>query len=207
MKIKSFQILLFLLFLIACQKVTNKSKDVIDKTEVVIKENSNRIISKSKKEIKKGASNTWEKSVKFSFNEFTTTENIRLSQVYLNENIPRIEELNGIKFIYPISFYSCYLSYKADKAEILNFLSNIKTRLPDISDQKYRETSGKEIKKNLEHIEEEFPDFKNKIIFFYELENSKDIQFYNCTKYPNANYLAIDNENGIIYHMIQKIWD
>lgn len=51
------------------------------------------------------------------------------------------------------------------------------------------------------------PEFKKQISFFYKIENIENIEFYRCNKYPNANYIAVDIDNGIIYHLIEKYWD
>src|SRR5690606_37896827 len=104
-------------------------------------------------------------------------------------------------------FYSCYFKYESDTTDILKFLSNLKTQQPDISDSTFVELDGTEMKDHLQFIESEMPKFKKEILFFYEIEDIQNLEFYRCNKFPNANYLAIYIDNGIIYHLIESYWE
>ena len=176
----------------SCQRAKNKGKELIEK---------------SKTEIADVSKKAWKKSVNFAFNSFSSTEKVKLSDIYTNENIPEMDEIKSVQINFPPNFYSCYFKYKSDKTEMLEFLSDLKTKQSDISDTQTEKIDGAEMKKNLEFIEREMPEFKRQISFFYEIENIQNIEFYCCNKYPNANYLAIDMDNGVIYHLIEKYWD
>lgn len=84
---------------------------------------------------------------------------------------------------------------------MLEFLSNLKTKHSDITDTETEKTDGSEMKKNLEFIEHEMPEFKNEILFFYEIENieidAEEIGIYHL--YPAeiepAEQLFKDKEN------------
>ena len=176
----------------SCQRAKKKGKELIEK---------------SKTEITDVSKKAWKKSVNFAFNSFSSTEKIKLSNIYSNENIPEMDEMKSVQINFPPNFYSCYFKYKSDKTEILDFLSHLNTKQSDISDKKTEKNDGTEIKRNLEFIEREMPEFKKEISFFYDINNIENIEFYRCNKYPNANYLAIDVDNGIIYHLIENYWD
>lgn len=176
----------------SCQRAKNKGKELIEK---------------SKTEIADISKKAWKKSVNFAFNSFSSTEKVKLKDIYSDEDIPEIDEMKSVQINFPPSFYSCYFKYKSDKTEIIKFLSDLNTNQFDISDVETEKTDGSEMKKNLEFIEREMPELKKEISFFYEIENIDNIEFYRCNKYPNANYLAIDIDNGIIYHLIEKYWD
>ncbi|MGJ8551314.1 hypothetical protein [Winogradskyella wichelsiae] len=171
------------------------------------KDKGQELIEKSKSEIANVSKKAWKKSVNFAFNSFSSTEKVNLSDIYSDENIPEMDEMKSVQINFPPNFYSCYFKYKSDKTEILKFLSDLKTKQTEISDTETEKTDGSEMKKNLEFIESEMPEFKKEISFFYEIENIENIEFYRCNKYPNANYLAVDINNGIIYHLIEKYWD
>jgi hypothetical protein len=176
----------------SCQRAKKKGKELIEK---------------SKTEIADVSKKAWKKSVNFAFNSFSSTEKVNLSDIYSDDNIPETDEMKSVQINFPPNFYSCYFKYKSDKTEMLEFLSNLKTKHSDISDAETEKTNGSEMKKNLEFIEREMPEFKKEILFFYGIKNIENIEFYRCNKYPNANYLAIDIDNGIIYHLIEKYWD
>jgi hypothetical protein len=176
----------------SCQRAKNKEKELIEKSKT-------KITNVSKK--------AWKKSVNFAFKSFSSTEKVNLNDIYSDENIPEIDEIKSVQINFLPNFHSCYFKYKSDKSEMIDFLSDLKTKQSDISDTETEKTDGSELKKNLEFIEDEMPEFKKEISFFYEIENIKNIEFYRCNKYPNANYLAIDIDNGIIYHLIEKYWD
>jgi hypothetical protein len=184
-------ILTFIIFC-SCQRAKNKGKKLIEKSKIEIADVSKK---------------TWRKSVNFAFNSFSSTENVALKDIYSDDNIPKIDEIKSVQINFPPNFYSCYFKYKADKTEIIKFLSDLKTKLPDISDGETEKVNGKEMKNNLEFIEREMPKFKKEISFFYAIKNIENIEFYRCNKYPNASYLAIDIENGIIYHLIERYWN
>lgn len=183
---------MILILFCSCQRAKNKGKELIEK---------------SKTEITDVSKKTWKKSINFAFNSFSTTEKVKLNDMYINENLPEIDEMKSIQINFPPNFYSCYFKYKSNKTKMLEFLSNLKTKRSDISDIKAKKTHGTEIKRNLEFIKLEMPEFKKEISFFYEIENIRNIEFYQCNKYPNANYLAIDIDSGIVYHLIEKYWD
>ncbi|SHJ26656.1 hypothetical protein SAMN04488096_1271 [Mesonia phycicola] len=192
MKAQTNIILTILIIFCSCQRAKNKGKELIEKSK-------NEIADVSKK--------TWKKSVNFVFNSFSSTENVTLKDIYSDEIIPGMDEMKSVQINFPPNFYSCYFKYKTDKAGIIKFLSELKTKQPEISDAEIKKSDGNELKKNLEFIEREMPDFKKEISFFYNIENIEKIEFYRCNKYPNANYLAIDVDKGIIYHLIEKYWN
>ena len=192
MKTQTNIILTILIIFCSCQRAKNKGKELIEK---------------SKTEIADVSKKAWRKSVNFAFNSFSSTENVTLKDIYSDEIIPEMDELKSVQINFPPNFYSCYFKYKTDKAGIIKFLSELKTKQPEISDAEIKKSDGNELKKNLEFIEREMPDFKKKISFIYNIENIENIEFYRCNKYPNANYLAIDVDKGIIYHLIEKYWN
>ena len=135
------------------------------------KDKGQELIEKSKSEIADVSKKAWKKSVNFAFNSFSSTEEVNLSDIYSDENIPEMDEMKSVQINFPPNFYSCYFKYESDKTEILEFLSDLKTKQSDISDIKTEKTDGSEMKKNLEFIEREMPEFKKEISFFYEIEN------------------------------------
>ena len=192
MKTQVKLIFTFLIILCSCQRAKNKGKVLIEK---------------SKTEIADVSKKAWKKSVNFAFNSFSSTQDVTLKDIYSDENIPEMEDIKSVQINFPPNFYSCYFKYKSDKTEMIKFISDLKTKQPDISDAEAEKTDGNEMKKNLEFIEREMPEFKKEISFFYEIENIENVEFYRCNKYPNANYLGVDIDNGIIYHLIEKYWD
>lgn len=176
----------------SCQRTKNKGKELIEKSKIEVADVSKK---------------AWKKSVNFAFNSFSSTDKVNLSDIYSNENIPEMDEIKSVQINFPPNFYSCYFKYKSNKTEMLKFLSDLKTKQSDISDTETEKTDGSEMKNNLEFIARKMPEFKKEILFFYEIKNIENIEFYRCNKYPNTNYLAIDIDNGIIYHLIGKYWD
>ena len=185
-------LLITLVFFISCNKVKNKG---------------NELIEKSKKKVSIVSKKAWEKSIKFAFNNLSTSENISLEKIYPDNKLPPIKMIESIKIKYPSNFYSCYFKYESKKDGILNFLSSLKTRLPKISDKKYIKIKKEVFLKKFDFIEKITPNVNNKIEFFKEIKNIKEMEYYRCNKYPNANYIAIDIKNGTIYHLIEKYWD
>lgn len=182
--------LAILIVVFSCQKAKKTGKQLIEKTEIA---------DASKK--------SWKKSVDFAFSNLSTTEKTTLSEIYPHTKIPNIVLIENVKINFPSNFYSCYFKYRAEKQEILTFLSELNTTLPNISDENYEENDGKEIRKNLDFIETKMSDYKEDISFFYEINKIEKIEFYRCNKYPNSNYLAVDVKKGIIYHLIENYWD
>jgi len=172
-----------------------------------VKKTGEELVEISKSEISEVSKKVWDKTVEFTFEGFSYTDQITLKDIYPNENIPEFELIQSIKINTPINFYSCYFKYRADKKETLKFLSDLKTSLPDISDSTYEVTNGKEIEKNLESVKLRAPELEEEISFFFEINSIENIEYFRCNKYPNANYLAIDVKNGIIYHLIEYYWD
>ena len=185
-------ILSILIIFCSCERGKNKGKEFVEK---------------SKTEIADVSKKTWKKSVNFAFNKLSSTENTALEGIYPNENIPEMEKIKSIQINTPPNFYSCYFKYKSNKAEILEFLSDLKTERPDISDAKAIKTDGQEMIERLEFIDNELTEFKKEISFFEKINDIENLEFYRCNKYPNVNYIAVDIENGIIFHLIQNYWD
>ncbi len=181
-----------LIILCSCQRAKNKGKELIEK---------------SKTEIADVSKKAWKKSVTFAFNSFSSTEKVSLIDIYSDENIPEMDKMKSVRINFSPNFYSCYFKYKSNKTEMIEFLSDLETKQFNVSDSETKKTDGSDIKKNLEFIEREMPEFKKEISFFYEIETIENIEFYRCNKYPNANYLAINIDNGIIYHLIENYWD
>ncbi|MFD2892755.1 hypothetical protein ACFS5J_12105 [Flavobacterium chuncheonense] len=190
MKFKIVMFLSFVSVLYSCQKVKNEGKELIE-------------VSKS--EIKDFSKKAWKKSLDYTLESLTTSDKKSIKKFY--KAIPVTEEINGVQINFPPNFYSGYYKYKANKDSLFQFLTEINTRLPDISDKVVVLSVDQEILDSFTFIEEKTPKMKEKISFFYEIKNIKNCTFYRCNKYPNANYLAIDPENGLVYHFIQNYWD
>ncbi|WP_162984866.1 hypothetical protein [Mesonia aquimarina] len=183
-----------ILFLVSsCQKVKKKSNEFIDH---------------SKTELADFSKKTWKNSVEFTFRSLSSVENVNLGEIYapLKDSL-KIHQNNGVRFNSPLGFNSCFFKYKADKKEVLEYLSIVDTRLPNISDENYLKTDGDEIFKSLSFIEEIFPKYNDRISFFYEVKDNPNFEFYRCNKYPRANYLAINRKSGMIYHLVSYYWD
>ncbi|NRD19470.1 hypothetical protein HNV08_05375 [Winogradskyella eckloniae] len=188
-----FTILLVLLISIySCQRAKNKGKEII-------KTSKNEISNVSKK--------AWEKSINYAFNSLSYAENISLIDIYSEEDLPEMDKINGVRINCPPNFYTCFFKYKSNKTEILEFLSNLNTKPNDIFDKEPIQTDEYYMHKSLEFIEEQLPNFKNNISFFNDLKAIKSIEYYRCNKFPYENYLAIDIDNEIIYHIIKNYWD
>lgn len=181
-----------LIFFCSCERVKNKGEELVEL---------------SKTEIDKASKKAWDNTVDFALEELSYTEKITLKDIYSSKGIPELKLVESIQINYPLSFYSCYFKYKADKVDVLKFLSDLNTAFPDISDSKYQESNGKEIKKNLEFIELKMSKLKKEISFFFEINSIEKVEYFRCNKYPHANYLAVDVKNGTIYHLIEKYWD
>lgn len=192
MKTQTKIIFLIIITFCSCQRTKNKSKELIEK---------------SKTEIADVSKKTWKKTLSFAFNSFSSTENVNLKDIYSDATIPEIVEIKSVQINFPPNFYSCYFKYESDKTQILKFLSNLETSQPDITDSTFVESDGTEMKDHLKFIESEMPKFKKEILFFYEIEDIQNLEFYRCNKFPNANYLAIDMDNGVIYHLVNSYWD
>lgn len=192
MKTQTKILFLIVIALCSCQRTKNKGKELFEK---------------SKTEIADVSKNAWKKSANLAFNSFSSTENVSLKDIYSDETILEMHEIKSLQINFLPNFYSCYFKYESDTTDILKFLSNLKTQQPDISDSTFVELDGTEMKDHLQFIESEMPKFKKEILFFYEIEDIQNLEFYRCNKFPNANYLAIDIDNGIIYHLIESYWE
>ena len=155
-------ILTLLIVLCSCQRAKNKGKELIDK---------------SKTEVADVSKKAWKKSVSFVFNSFSSAEKVNLSDIYFDENIPEIDKIESVQINFPPNFYSCYFKYKSNKKEVIEFLSDLKTKHSDISDTKTEKTDGNEMKKNLKFIERKMPEFKKEILFFMKLKTLRILNF------------------------------
>jgi hypothetical protein len=185
-------ILIVLTTLTSCQRAKDKGEELIDKS-----------VDKAKETAKKA----WKTGVDKTFDALTTTEKSSFTKVFKTGDSLNVEDIEGLWIDFPVSFYYCFLKYKADKDIILNYISAQPTKLPIISDETYYKTDTVGMFKNLRFIAKEHPEIKKQLDFFYEIKDKDNLEYYRCNKYPNAHYIIIDAETRTIYHHIESYWD
>jgi hypothetical protein len=118
-----------------------------------------------------------------------------------------VKEIEGQWIDWPFGYYYCFLQYKADRSAVLNYIASIPTALPDISDASYTKTDTTHLYENLALIEKDHPDLKKNLLFFYAIKDKKHLEYYACSRYPNAHILVFDPKTGMIYHHFERYAD
>lgn len=114
---------------------------------------------------------------------------------------------DGLECDFIPSFYKYYFRYTGNKAEILNFIANIKPNSTEVeSDTICNRIDLNQFKtktKPLTVYEKRAASF----FFDYLKVESNNLEFYSCLKAPEVHYLAIDTKTKDVYHMIDNFWE
>lgn len=119
----------------------------------------------------------------------------------------KVKEIAGQWIDFPFGYYYCFLQYKADKKAVLDYIAARPTSHPGISDVSYTETDTTHLYENLALIETNHPYLKKNLLFFYAIKDKKNLEYYACSRYPNAHILVFDPKTGVIYHHFERYAD
>ena len=185
--------LILLFIIISCNKIQEKKDDLIES---------------SKNKAKSIAIKIWVKSLKNTFEFLTITEEFKVTDYYKYPAEFKVQNIEGKKLNFPGSFNTYFFKYKySEREKILEFLLSQKTTHEELSDKSFFETNISENNYKLNFVEQNFPDNKKDILFFFEIKNIKNLNFYSCNRYPNQNLIAFDEENKIAYHLVDIYLD
>lgn len=184
--------LLALTVLLSCQRAKEKGREVVSKSVAKVKKTGERVFVST---------------VQGAYKALTVDKPTSFDETLGKRDSLNVEEKAGLRVDFPISFYSCFLQYRADKDTILNFIATQPTGLPAMSDTTFSRTDTTQLFKHLRFMETEYPDLMGKLGFFYEIRRKKNIAYYRCNRYPHAHLIAYDPSTKIIYHHIERYWD
>lgn len=177
---------------VSCQEAKVQGEDLIDKSIDKTKE-------VTKESLKEGIDKT--------FGVLTSTKRSSFQSVFKTADSLNVKDIEGLWIDFPVSFYYCFLKYEADRETVLEYIASQPTRLPEISDQTWHTIDSGEMFSNLRFIEEKAPGIMAQLDFFMELKEKDGLEYFRCNRYPNAHYVAVDSNAGIIYHHFESYWD
>ncbi len=173
------------LTLVSCNRAKQKGRKLIDRTQEVLENKIDELINENL--------------------EFHKTSFIK---EFGEPNHFKINHQEGIWFDMPLGFYYGFLKYEANSDSIMNYISNIETNLPDISNTSFSPTDTNQISSNTKHLKDQYGQKLNgELDFFEDYKKLKSFKIYQCNRYPKSHILIVDEKSGIIYHHFEKIWD
>ncbi len=184
---KIFPIILIIIF--SCSKVDEVKNNAVTKIKNKTTETSEKV---------------WKKGVEKVFEFTTIIKPIKFEDIYgKNTGIETNNEV-GKRIEFAGNFYQCFLKYNYNKEKILEFLDNLKTNHPEISDEKHSKTDKQMLEEKLKFLESKFPDIYEEISFFTAVKNNKNLEYYYINKYPNSNIIIYDKSDNLIYHFVEN---
>ncbi|MFV0144192.1 hypothetical protein OBK02_02150 [Empedobacter falsenii] len=188
---KNIFLLLFLI-VFSCSKI----EEVKDKT-----------VQKVKNKASTTTEVLWKKGVDILFQNTTSINTIRFENIYPQRVEFEIKNQEGLKIDFLGGFYQCFFKYKSDKNELFNFLNNLETTHPDISNKEILSTNNEMIVEKLNFIKIKFPEIYKQLVFFIDFENKEELEYYSIGKYPYYNLIIYDKLNDYFYHFVENYQD
>ena len=187
---KWLSVLIIFVLLASCQRAKDKGRDLLDASLAKAKKTGDNVLQSGVKAVMRG---------------LTATQNSTFQDCFGKRDSLHVQEINGLRADIPPGFYQYFLTYKADKKVILNFIETLQTPHPAFSDKKCIRTDTTELNKRLAFFEKEFPDVSKQLNFFYKVRQCNVLECYRCNRYPFMHFIAFDKATGTIYHFLKSI--
>ncbi|MFC6268070.1 hypothetical protein [Frigoriflavimonas asaccharolytica] len=165
------------------------------------------MIQKLKNEASNAGTILWKKSVEKLFSSSTTVDSVKLENIFTEKITFTVKNEQGKRIEFLGGFYQCFIIYDAEKENVLEYLNNLKTYHPEISDESYTFTDQQMIEEKLNFIKSKFPDIYQELGFFTTFRDENTLEYYSINRYPYANILIFDKTNNKIYHFIENYQD
>lgn len=164
----------------------------------------NDLAQKTKSKVYKASKIVWKKSIEKLFEHTTIIKPSKFEDIFRKNTDLEIKNQKGKEVEYVANFHQYFFKYTAEKDKLLQFLDNMKSTRPEISDQKHSTSDKQIIDDKLHFIKSKFPDIYRELAFFREFESKDGLEYYSVNKYPYSNIIIYDKMNNVIYHFVEN---
>lgn len=189
---KKYIAILSVLVLASCTKVEEKINQSIDHATETVKQ-------KAQEKVKE----TMDQAVNETINSVTNSQDVTFQEVFPNAQTDIVSEFKGKKMKFPNGSPAYFLKYKADKAELFQFMAAQPTTDEAKSDKEAQKIDGQKFIDQLSFFEKFIPEGVLDTNFLSELKTDKSLEFYRLKRFPNKSTIIINPKTNVIYQFLE----
>ena len=144
-----------------------------------------------------------DQAVNETINSVTNSQDVTFQEVFPNAQTDIVSEFRGKKMKFPNGSPAYFLKYKADKAELLQFMAAQPTTDETKSDKEAQKIDGQRFIDQLSFFEKFIPEGVLDTNFLSELKTDKSLEFYRLKRFPNKSTIIINPKTNVIYQFVE----